>query len=443
MKRNTSKWTRNLSLAAALTAAALLAGCGGTEQPKNEGAPGTEGGAAAEPTPVTITVFNPSNYSEYLWENLWVAPIQKKYPHITLVHLKNEKGNSLAERVLAGNIPDIIQGQGVRAAFEYSDLGLLEDMTPLIRNNKIDLSPVEPAYIDSLKTELSSGAIYGLPVGQSNAALFYNKALFDKFGVAYPQDGLTWDDAFELARKLTRNEGGTAYRGLDFHPESLFNNNQMSLPLVDIKTEKALVQSEGWKTFFASLKRFYDIPGNNPGLLSNVFNPFLKDQTVGMFVVSNIFSPLIDATNAGLDWDLVTMPTYADRKTGTQPAVVGLFVSKQSKHKDEALRVIAHMLTEEIQTQRSRIGEPSVLKNVELRQTFGADMPHFAGRNFKAFVSSAPAPRPESQTKYDAIAITEIIRKFKEHAFQGKDVNTALRDADEAINKAIEAQKNK
>jgi multiple sugar transport system substrate-binding protein len=422
-----------------LTSIALLAGCGAKQQVEEQ-----EPKQAESPKPVTITVFNPSNYSDYLWENLWVEPIKKKYPHITLVNMKNEKGNSLAERVMANNVPDIIQGQGVKATFEYSELGLLEDLTPLIQKHKIDLNQVEPAFMNSLKKDPNDSAVYGLPVTQNNAALFYNKSLFDKFGVPYPKDGMTWDEIYELARKMTRTEAEVKYRGLDFHMESLFNNNQMSLPFIDNKTDKAIVQTDGWKTFFTSLKKFYDIEGNNPGALPNVFNPFLKDQTVAMFVVSNIFSPLIEASQAGLNWDLVTMPTYSTgAKTGIQPAVVGLFVSSKSQHKDEALQVIAHLMSSEVQTQRSKIGEPSVLKNADIKKTFGSEMPHSKGRSFASFVSSTPAPMSNSVTKYDAVAITEMVRKFKEFAFNGKDVNTALREAEENINKAIDAQKKK
>jgi len=419
-----------------LTSIALLAGCGGKQQ-------------AAEPEtkpeesnkPVTITVFNPSNYSEYLWENLWVNPTKKKYPHITLVNVKNEKGNSLAELVAANNVPDIIQGQGVRATFEYGDLGIIEDMTPMIKKHKIDLSHVEPAFMNSLKADPQDNSIYALPVTQNNAALFYNKNLFDRFGVAYPKDGMTWDEAYELARKMTRTDAGVKYRGLDIHPASLFNNNQMSLSFIDNKTNKAIVQTDGWKTFFTSLKRFYDIEGNSP---PGSINNFLKDQNVAMFVVSNIFSPLIDATQAGLNWDLVTMPTYSSGpKTGIQPAVVGLFVSGRSQNKDEAFKVVANLVSDEVQQQRSKIGEPSVLKNSDIKKTFGSEMPHFNGRNFVAFVSSAPAPMPNSFTKYDAIGIAEMTRAFSELTQNKKDINTILREAEENINKAVEAQMKK
>ena len=50
--------------------------------------------------------------------------------------------------------------------------------------------------------------------------LFYNKDVFDKYGVAYPTDDWTWDDAIEAAKKLTvKNEDGT-YACFGFNAQS-------------------------------------------------------------------------------------------------------------------------------------------------------------------------------------------------------------------------------
>ncbi|MDF2713343.1 MAG: hypothetical protein K0R28_268, partial [Paenibacillus sp.] len=57
--------------------------------------------------------------------------------------------------------------------------------------------------------------------------------------------------------------------------------------------------------------------------------------------------------------------------------------------------------------------------------------------------SGMPAPSPNSITKYDALAGTEMVKKFKEVAFNGKDINTALREAEEIINKKIDEEKAK
>lgn len=60
------------------------------------------------------------------------------------------------------------------------------------------------AYKESLlKAFVSDGKQYGLPESFSNVVLFYNKALFDKAGVAAPTAAWTWADEQAAAAKLT------------------------------------------------------------------------------------------------------------------------------------------------------------------------------------------------------------------------------------------------
>lgn len=391
--------------------------------------------------PVTLHIYNPANYSELLWNQLFIEPIQKKYPWITLVHMKNEAGASIAERVTTNSLPDIMQGTGKQPAFQYKELGLLEDLSPLLKKYNFDLTSIEANILGNMQID-DSQSVYGLPIGYGNAALYFNKDLFDKFAVPVPTDGMTWDEIAELTKRMTRKEGDVQYRGFDFLVDFQISNNQLSLPFVDGNTNKAVVQTEGWQRLFNTMKQFYDIEGNNPGMLPNVFNPFLKDFTLAMFSVPNILSPLIQSTEDGMDWDMVTLPTFAGGPdTGIQPVPVALYVAQTSQYKDQAYLVISHLLSEEIQLQRSKIGEPSVLKNREIQQAFGSDMSHAEGRNLIAFVSGNPAPASSSVTEYDIIAGNEMIRAFKEFAFlQEKDLNTILREAEENINKKIEEQ---
>jgi multiple sugar transport system substrate-binding protein len=72
-----------------------------------------------------------------------------------------------------------------------------------------------PTTID-IQKGFADGGTYGMPVSTTSGALFHNKDLFDKFGVPYPKDGMTWDVLYELAKKMTRNEGGVQYKGFTF-----------------------------------------------------------------------------------------------------------------------------------------------------------------------------------------------------------------------------------
>lgn len=51
---------------------------------------------------------------------------------------------------------------------------------------------------------LGQGHLFALAPTFSASVLYYNKGIFDKAGVAYPTDGMTWDELFALAGKVTK-----------------------------------------------------------------------------------------------------------------------------------------------------------------------------------------------------------------------------------------------
>jgi multiple sugar transport system substrate-binding protein len=53
------------------------------------------------------------------------------------------------------------------------------------------------------------GKRYAVPFMWDDIVLFYNKAAFDKAGVAYPNANWTWDDYYGAAQKLTVKSGNT------------------------------------------------------------------------------------------------------------------------------------------------------------------------------------------------------------------------------------------
>jgi ABC-type glycerol-3-phosphate transport system substrate-binding protein len=59
---------------------------------------------------------------------------------------------------------------------------LMTDITPLVKQTATDLNQVAS----------DDGWLVGIPFTQQFSALYYNKDIFDKFGVSYPKDGMTW-----------------------------------------------------------------------------------------------------------------------------------------------------------------------------------------------------------------------------------------------------------
>ncbi len=54
-----------------------------------------------------------------------------------------------------------------------------------------------------------------LPQNVSSLAVYYNRSLFEKYGVALPKSGWTWNDLLTTATAMTRDAGGAVIRGTE------------------------------------------------------------------------------------------------------------------------------------------------------------------------------------------------------------------------------------
>ena len=107
-----------------------------------------------------------------------------------------------------GELPDVFWCHSNTVQM-YMENDLLLDLTPYVEKDGIDMSQ----YYEGI-TELytrSDGKIFALPKDHDTLALLYNKAIFDKYEVAYPTDDWTWQDMYEAAKQITEKSGGDVY----------------------------------------------------------------------------------------------------------------------------------------------------------------------------------------------------------------------------------------
>jgi multiple sugar transport system substrate-binding protein len=288
-------------------------------------------------------------------------------------------------------------------------------------------------------------ALLSIPWSINPYTLYYNKDIFDKFGVSYPKDGMTWDEVYALAKQVTRTVDGVQYRGFDMDNAGYIRNNPLSMNVIDPKTEQPVINSDAWKKYLGNLHRFYEIPGNLLEKMPNPDTAFYKDKTLAMRVGPNLFTQLKAGYDQGdrFNWDLVTLPVFPDKPATNIPWTGGLFtVSKHSKHKDAALQVIDMMLSTEVQLQGATLNRATVLKDQTVINAFGGGNEFARGKNVAAVGKYRSALGME-QTDYNAQAFTFMNAKFGQVRSGQKDMNTALREAEEEINKYITAEKKK
>lgn len=84
--------------------------------------------------------------------------------------------------------------------------GLLKDLDPYVAADKsVNLDDFYKARLDEQRWQ---GKLYGLPIDMGSSAIYYNKDMFDKAGLQYPNPKWTYDDILSLATKLTIDQSG-------------------------------------------------------------------------------------------------------------------------------------------------------------------------------------------------------------------------------------------
>lgn len=393
-------------------------------------------------TPTELVFYVCVNgWTEEQFMSTYGNQIKKKFPNYTLKFIPQKDAQTLSSVITSGQTIDIlITSIGLTSNFLLA-YEMQDDISDLIKKYNFDLSRLEPSTID-IQRQLAEGGMYGLPVSTTSAALFYNKSLFDKFGVSYPRDGMTWDEIYDLAKTMTRTDNGQQIKGMTMSVQHLMQLNQLTAPHIDSKTSKAVFTSDSFRQAFGNLTRFYKIPGN--GLLDNKYNlvsqqePFYKDQNVAMFAALSTTARVFKDT---LNWDIVQLPVFKDKpNVGPQSYPTYFYLSKGSKNKDAAFQVMAYTASDEFQDFIVKDGYSSILKNQsQIMKNFAANDPALAGKNVKSLLPAKFAD-PTEKTKYQAIADKEMLAALVDIA-SGKDENTALREAEERANKAIEAEK--
>jgi len=394
------------------------------------------------PEPVELTAY--SNVSDADFDARFAQAAIKKYPHLSFQHYTSAIHNLRDTIDIDLVIPDIGYSVNVadyRQGFLPNDLA--RDITDLAAAAGFDLNQFDPGMLQTIRN-LGGGKLIGLPNTTNPLVLFYNKDIFDAFGVDYPKDGMTWDEVYELAQKVTGEVNGQTYIGFGSFHSFVFNMNPQSLPQIDPETGQASVNNEEFKKLVENLLRFYRLPGvadgyNPEGTGNDDLVRFYEKKDVAMIV--SLLSSVNRPGFLDLNWDMVTAPTFPELPgVGYQDGINFNFISKQSEHPEEAFRALAEYYSEENQIELAKLMIVTPLKNEKVRQALG-QAPQLQGKNINAVYGLTFAPTPTPHPKIQTNAQNMFAAHFsKLIAGVYSSVDEMLAAAEAAINEAIAAE---
>lgn len=430
-------------------ALSVVAGCG---DGKDKGAKGTTADPGKDLGTIneSVTLIFRSNFTgdtQEIFNTYYGDRIKKKFPNVTINFIPYGPGQTLTDLLTAGIYPDLIYGK-------YNDMDgyllsnkLEYDMDEMVKKYNYNVDRFEPALIKTIRNTNPDGKLYGLPMPDFDPQVtFYNKDLFDKFGVAYPKDGMTWDDTYELAKKLTRIDGNQTIRGFSTGYGGIMRDNQLSVPYLDPKGDK-LADQEKWKKIFENLSRFFLIPNNG----RDVKDRNSQNAETAVFVKGNSAMQVNQLSQfrnfpADMNWDMATLPVFKEAPdTMNQASPAYWYITNTCQNKDAAFKVLTYLLSDEVQADYAAnlAGRPSYKAPESVMKTIGQNVPALKGKHIEAIYKyklAAPSnARDKGLTFVDGRK--PIDNAFNKVIFDGTDINTALRGADEDIQKLIQTKK--
>jgi multiple sugar transport system substrate-binding protein len=181
-------------------------------------AAGCQSQEAASPQATTDKSDGPTTLNVYSWTvedsmKPFFDVFEKKYPNIKVKYTKMaDSAPATANALLTSGEPiDVIPQASVDDMRLRASSGMYEPLDNFLKADNLDYTKTFGDSINDLETV--NGKHYALPYSMATYGLYYNKALFDKAGVAYPTDDWTWDDLRAAALKLTSGNGANKTYG--------------------------------------------------------------------------------------------------------------------------------------------------------------------------------------------------------------------------------------
>jgi multiple sugar transport system substrate-binding protein len=201
-------------LSVGLAVVMILSGCGAgapdAGQPAATDKPAAPDAPTVPATPgekTTIKVMSFFAYDNPEVETAVVAAFEAANPDIKVEFESVPMSDIFLKykTLIAGNVAPDVMAFNYDNAYIFGSMGALAKLDSFIANSGYDTSTIYQATLDMFKVD---GVQYSMPATFSDVVLFYNKALFDAAGLAYPTR--TWGQA-ELkaaAIALTKDTNG-------------------------------------------------------------------------------------------------------------------------------------------------------------------------------------------------------------------------------------------
>lgn len=250
----------------------------------------------------------------------------------------------IATEVASRSVPDV----SILDWDDFYDRTSKGSVMPLDNFIKADRVPLDNFYSPALNWYRYKGKLYALPFNAGTLLFYFNKTLFDKAGMRYPDASWTWNDVVAAARKLTiRSKDGKvkqwgllAPTAVDFLNGPIWSAGGTGL-VNDAYTKPGIDEPSGIKV----LQFVYDLiykekVAPNPATQLGMGVPFASGK-IAMAPLDPTWDVYSYRSVPGFTWDVTYMPLDSRTKRRITPLFPNAFsIAANTQHPQEAYALV-------------------------------------------------------------------------------------------------------
>ncbi len=374
------------------------------------------------------------------------------HPEVTIIKvpLTTDPAQQIASLAQTNNVPDVIWTIDALTP-SFVDAGLLLNMNELASVDRtFKRDDINPDALAAGNGQEKQG-LYMIPAVMESVQMFYNKNMFQKAGVPYPDANYTWDELIAACKKIQETSVNVKCLG---YPNSAIPDPSWWAYLVpwirgyggDVLSADGKVSTLSSPESLAGLQAYTDLwtkdqIASNPQIRGNCF---VSEHCAVIFNVVGGIGLLQQRIGDSFSWDVQVIPALPKgRFTGT--GTYGYGISSSARRPQLAWDFIKLLATPDVQRTilAQRAGMP-VLKS--LSGAAALDTHGTPPANMQAFITGSryglyPHAYPTACGNFYSGLVQSAISEAFKAVLEGAQVDTAFRQADRKIQDCLDSAK--
>ena len=268
-----------------------------------------------------------------------IAKFEHAHPGVTVHYYsgirKDDYSEWFSRKLLAGEEPDIFMVLGTDFN-QFASMGVMKNLETFIEEDT-DFEP-EKYFTSAFVSGQYESVQYALPYETVPTLMFVNKTLLTQEGIDMPEENWTWEDFYEICKKVTRDTDGDGvpdqfgsynYDWMDAlcsNGGGVFNKKGTEAALTDSRVVEAVKYVRSINDLYGGEKLTQE--DFNGGLVAFMPLTFAEYRTYKTY-------PYKIRKYANFQWDCVTMP--AGEQGGNISQVDSLLMGISANTKEEKL----------------------------------------------------------------------------------------------------------